>query len=249
MEKTMSTCILIIDDDPEWRGLLSVALHKAGYEVTLASTGTEALAHIQTTNFDLIILDVHLPDCDGKDLCSTVRQQQTNVPVIMISGIKKEDMDHEFALNSGADCYLKKPVSVRVVAAQVHALLRRIGVTEKNKAEKHEGGWLEVDNYLRIHLGRRLVMAGGHKVNLTPQEFKLLACLSRRPGQVIPAHQLRQAVWQDSSAADQSEDYRLKNTIKRLRQKIEPDPKRPRYVFTLRGEGYYLDFKPKPIEH
>src|SRR5690349_1658974 len=151
----MSARILVIDDDLDWLNLLSGELQKEGFEVTKASMGTQALACIQTAHFDLMILDVQLPDCEGYEICSEVRKRDEYMPIIMISGIKKELVDREVGLRIGADYYFQKPASTREIVAQVRALLRMTSALDKNKVKKNEvDDWLEVDDYLRLHLRR-----------------------------------------------------------------------------------------------
>src|SRR6185295_8324019 len=111
----MSVCILVIDDDVEWRNLLSSELQKEGFEVTKASTGAQALACLQAAHFNLMILDVQLPDREGYEICLEVRKREAYVPIIMISGIKKELVDREVGLRIGADYYFQKPVSTREI--------------------------------------------------------------------------------------------------------------------------------------
>jgi two-component system alkaline phosphatase synthesis response regulator PhoP len=231
----MNARILVVDDDLDWRNLLSGELCQAGFKVTQASTGAEALACCQVAHFDLMILDVQLPDCDGKEVCFTVRQQKDYVPIIMISGVNKEDIDQESGLDIGANHYFKKPVSTRVVVAQVRALLKMTSALKNQESND----WLEIDDYLRIHLKRHLIIKGGERVELTPQEFKLLVCLSQNMGEVVTADDLARTVWEDRLAVGKAPE-RLKGVIKRLRRKIEPDPRHPRYLLTARGDGYYL---------
>jgi len=242
----MGALILVVDDDADWRNLLSRELCQAGFEVTQAATGAEALARIQAVRLDLLILDVHLPGRNGYEVCEAVRRGKDYPPIIMISGIKMELEDREAGLRVGANCYFKKPVSAREVVAQVRSLLGMASALKNAESqEKGSDAWLEIGDYLRIHLKRRLVMTGGRKIKLTSQEFRLLAHLSQHIGQVVSANELLQKVWQDRSSIGRVEDSRLKSAIRRLRSKIEPDPEHPRYLMTVRGEGYYLCLHPK----
>lgn len=249
-ERRMSVRILVVDDDADWRNLLSGELCQAGFEVTRAATGAKALACIQAAHFDLIILDVQLPDGDGYQICSEIRKCECYVPIIMISGVKKEDVDHEFGLDSGADHYFKKPVSVRVVAAQVRAMLNMASALKNEEAaglsQPSQGSNMEVQwAPLQLDFVKGEFKRGDQRLALTALEIKLLACLSRNPGQLVTAVKLLQAGWREQSPDEKALDS-LKSAIKRLRQKIEPDSKHPRYLVTVRGVGYYLCLDPKP---
>jgi len=229
----MSARILVIDDDADWRTLLGGALQQEDFQVTEASTGSEALALIHSACFDLVILDVQLPDCEGYEVCLEIRKQNYYVPIIMISGFKKELIDREVGLRVGADYFFQKPTTPREIVAQVRALLRMASAMKKNEADD----WLEVDPYLRLHLKRRLVTAGSKMVELTAQEFDLLAYLVQRAGEPCKRDDLIDGIWGAGSAQGVS-DGALNTTIARLREKIEPDPSNPRYILTVHRRGY-----------
>lgn len=231
----MSVRILVIDDDVEWRNLLSGELQKEGFEVTKACTGAQALACLQAAHFNLMILDVQLPDREGYEICLEVRKREAYVPIIMISGIKKELVDREVGLRIGADYYFQKPVSTREIVAQIRALLRMTTALKKNENEPEE--WLEVDPGLRVHIKRRLVTADCKLVDLTPQEFDLLVYLLQHAGESCTRDDLIVGIWGAASAKGVS-DEALNTTIARLRAKIEPDPSNPRYILTVHRRGY-----------
>jgi two-component system, OmpR family, alkaline phosphatase synthesis response regulator PhoP len=247
-EKPMGALILVVDDDADWRKLLSGELCKAGFKVSQAATGAQALTCIRAAHFDLIILDVQLPDGDGYDVCAEVRQCGYYIPIIMISGVKRKLSHRALGLDKGADHYFHRPVRTREVVAQVKAMLRMTSALKNKPSKENENEsseWLKIDDDLRIHLKRRWVMVKNKKVELTPQEFNLLDYLRRNADRVVSANELLQKVWGDHSAADKGDDSRLKSAILRLRQKIEPDPKQPRYLITERGGGYYFCPTPK----
>lgn len=248
----MNARILVTDDDADWRNLLSGELCKAGFEVSQATTGAEALACLQAAHFDLIILDVQLPDCDGYEVCKEVRQRECYVPVIMISGIKRKLAHRALGLDKGADHYFHRPVRTREVVAQVRALLRMASALKKD--ETAAGPSLpppkadpEIQfDALDLDFVKGEFKRGDHSLTLTALEIKLLACLNQPAGHVLTANELLKKVWRDRLPSGKEAESRLKNAINRLRRKIEPDPKHPKYLLTARGGGYYLCLKPKP---
>jgi two-component system alkaline phosphatase synthesis response regulator PhoP len=197
------------------------------------------------------LLDVQLPDGDGYDVCAEVRQCECYIPIIMISGVKRKLAHRELGLDKGADHYFHRPVRTREVVAQVKALLRMAGALKKGEAAvglslppseatpEMQFGALDLD-FVKGEFKR-----GDRSLALTALEIKLLACLNQNAGQVLTANELLKKVWRDRSSSGKADDCRLKNAIKRLRQKIERDPKHPRYLLTARGGGYYLCLNPE----
>jgi two-component system response regulator RegX3 len=182
---------------------------------------------------DLVILDVQLPYNDGIEVCQAIRQQVGQaVGIIMISGVKMEPLDSVIGLEVCADVYMTKPFETRVLLAQMRALLRAV---RSRSANSDASGWLVMDEYLRIHLEQRRVIAGGRDVNLTRQEFAVLSHLARRPEKCCSRADLIDAVW---GAEDGVSDAALNTCVARLRAKIEPDPARPRYIASVHGVGY-----------
>jgi len=229
----MSARILVIDDDFDWRTLLGGTLKQEGFEVSEAAMGSQALTLIQAAHFDLVILDVQLPDGEGYEVCLEIRKRDCYIPIIMISGFKKEAVDRELGLRMGADHYFQKPVSTREITAQVRALLRMASAMKKNASDD----WLEVDPYLRLHIKHRQVTAAGKVIDLAPQEFDLLVYLVQHAGEPCARDDLIESVWGGASAQGVS-DEALNTTIARLRAKIEPDPGTPRYILTVQRRGY-----------
>jgi two-component system response regulator RegX3 len=230
----MSARILIIDDDDPWRLSLMDTLQREGFEVVAVPTATEALSIVQSTIFDLLILDVRLPDKDGYDVCLEIRKRPVYVPIIMVSGVKKELVDREIGLRLGADYYFEKPTDPREIVAQVRALLR---MTSALKTTSESDGWLEVDQQLRINFRRRQVMLGEKLVELSPQEFELLGYLVKHAGTPCTRDDIVDNVWGAASGEEVS-DAAINTMIARLRQKIEPDPHTPRYILTVHRWGY-----------
>ena len=230
----MNAHILIVDDDDAWRTSLSGSLKLEGFEVATAATGDQATTQIQATPFDLCILDVQLPDGEGYDLCLEIRKRRDYVPIIMISGVKRELMDREVGLRLGADRYFEKPAEPREIVAQVRALLR---MKNALRVSEEIDGWLDIDSDLRINFSRRLVAHKGELVEVSPQEFKLLAYLVRNAGLPCTRNDLMDNVW-GAFTTEEVSDAAINTMVARLRQKIEPDPRNPCYILTVHRWGY-----------
>ena len=231
----MKANLLIVDDNEGVRTSLKDYFSREGYAVTVAEDGAAALAALAQARPDLIILDVQLPDPDqdGLDVCKTIRQRMgQTVGIIMISGVKMEMLDRVVGLEVGADVYMLKPFETQVLLAQVRATLRRV---KARSTHDEASGWLIVDEYLRIHLEQRRVIAGGREVQLTLQEWALLSYLVQHPGTCCSRADLIDAVWGYEEGVS---DAALYSCIARLRAKIEPDPTHPRYIVSVHGMGY-----------
>jgi len=223
-----TTRILLVDDEQSVQTLLSYPLRKDGYHVTPALDGREALERFKESRFDLVVLDLMLPKLDGVEVCRQLRRQ-SQVPIIMLTA-KGSETDKVAGLEVGADDYITKPFSMREFRSRVKAALRR----SRMAVEPPDDGPIECDG-LRIDPGRRSVSLGGKEVGATYVEFEILSALARSPGRVLSRETLLEHVWGGS-------DYRDPRTvdvhIRHLREKIEADPKEPRYLFTVRGVGY-----------
>jgi DNA-binding response OmpR family regulator len=223
-----TTRILLVDDEQSVQTLLSYPLRKDGYHVTPALDGREALQRFKESRFDLVVLDLMLPKLDGVEVCRQLRRQ-SQVPIIMLTA-KGSETDKVAGLEVGADDYITKPFSMREFRSRVKAALRR----SRMAIEPADEGPIEQDG-LRIDPGRRAVTLSGKEVGATYVEFEILSALARSPGRVLSRETLLEHVWGDS-------DYRDPRTvdvhIRHLREKIEVDPKQPRYLFTVRGVGY-----------
>jgi DNA-binding response OmpR family regulator len=223
-----STRILLVDDEQSIQTLLSYPLRKDGYHVTSAQDGREALDRFSEARFDLVILDLMLPKLDGVEVCRQLRSR-SQVPIIMLTA-KGSETDKVAGLEVGADDYITKPFSMREFRSRVKAALRRSRmVGEPDEVEKIEQGDLEVD------YGRRMVTLRGEEVRVTYVEFEILGALARSPGRVLSRETLLEHVWGDS-------EYRDPRTvdvhIRHLREKLESEPKKPEFLFTVRGVGY-----------
>jgi DNA-binding response OmpR family regulator len=220
--------ILLVDDEQSIQTLLSYPLRKDGYHVTSALDGGEALQRFEEGRFDLVILDLMLPRLDGVEVCRQLRSR-SQVPIIMLTA-KGSETDKVAGLEVGADDYITKPFSMREFHSRVKAALRRsrmVGAAPEE--ESIERGDLKID------FGRRVVSLRGEEVRLTYVEFEILGALARSPGRVLSRETLLEHVWGDS-------EYRDPRTvdvhIRHLREKLESEPKKPEFLFTVRGVGY-----------
>ncbi|HDL85976.1 MAG TPA: response regulator transcription factor [Candidatus Acetothermia bacterium] len=224
----MNTRILIVDDEEWVCTLVGRYLEQAGYDVATAHDGEKALSKFESFRPDLIILDWMLPKLDGLEVARRVRMQ-SSVPIIMLTA-RADEMDRIEGLDGGADDYVVKPFSARELEVRARAVLRRTrGETQKQTI-------LEAGD-IRLDPARHEVKVGGKAVDLTPMEFDLLAFLLRHPGHVFTRLELLEAVrgtTYDSFARS------IDSHVKRLREKIEPDPSSPRYIQTVFGIGYKL---------
>ena len=224
----MDEQVLLVEDDASIREVAKLGLEQAGFRVTTAPDGREGLLHFRQSRFDLVVLDVMLPNLDGYEVCRQIRAE-SRVPIIMLSA-KSETVDIVVGLELGADDYVTKPFELPELVARARAAVRR------SSAEPDEPVLTRGD--LEIDPGAFLARRGGEEINLTATEFKLLLELARRPGQVFTRELLLQQVWN----YDFLGDSRLVDVaVQRLRAKVEADPKDPRMIKTVRGVGYRFD--------
>jgi DNA-binding response OmpR family regulator len=224
-----SARILLVDDEQSIQTLLSYPLRKDGYHVTSALDGSEALRRFEEGRFDLVILDLMLPQMGGVEVCRQLRSR-SQVPIIMLTA-KGSETDKVAGLEVGADDYITKPFSMREFRSRVKAALRRSRMVERAAGD---GGAIETGE-LRIDFDRRMVTLADEEIRVTYVEFEILGALARSPGRVLTRETLLEYVWGDS-------DYRDPRTvdvhIRHLREKLERDAKEPEYLFTVRGVGY-----------
>jgi len=219
--------ILIIEDEPELVRVLRDYLHKAGFQVETASRGDTGLSVWQHKRPDLVLLDLNLPGMDGLDVAREIRRQG-NTPIIMLTA-RVEETDQLIGLELGADDYITKPFSPRVVVAKVRAVLRRGG-----NAVEAPRIFRVAD--IEIDLDAHTVTRAGQLLSLTPTEFNLLAAMIAHPGRAFSRFQLLESV--QGSTAYEGYERTIDTHIKNLRAKLEPDPKKPRYIETVFGVGY-----------
>ncbi|HEB66208.1 MAG TPA: response regulator transcription factor [Chloroflexi bacterium] len=218
--------ILLIEDEPELVRVLRAYLEKSGFQVESAYRGDTGLSLWQHKRPDLVILDLNLPGMDGLDVAREIRRQG-NTPIIMLTA-RVEESDQLIGLELGADDYITKPFSPRIVVARVRALLRR-AQGGSTPARILRAADLEID------LDAHTVTRGGQEIPLTPTEFDLLVTLAEQPGRAFKRLQLLEAL---QGAAYAGYERTVDAHIKNLRAKLEPDPKHPRYIETVFGVGY-----------
>ena len=220
--------ILIVEDDEDTAEVVCTLLQQAGYDAATVDLGEVALGEIAENSPNLVLLDIDLPDMSGIDILKAVRMK-SQLPMIVLSGYGK-DKDRVIALEAGADDYMSKPFSPEELVARVRALLRRVDWTPR--PETH----LRVDE-LELDMPRRLVHVSGVREHLTPIEYGILVTLMRDAGTVVTHDELLESVWGDQYRDDYSV---LRVNISRLRHKIEENPRRPKYIVTVPGQGYWM---------
>ena len=218
--------VLVIDDEPQIRKFLDISLRAQGYQVALAANGEEGLTSLATQGADLVILDIGLPDKDGHEVLSELRQW-SQAPVIMLT-VRAGEAEKVAALDAGANDYVTKPFGVQELMARVRGLLRQ------HAAEGQETLPVFDDGNLRIDLSRREVHLGGEPVSLTRKEYTLLALLLHHAGRVVTQPQLLKEVW---GPTHQHDTHYLRILVGKLRQKLGDEAATPKYIATEPGVG------------
>ena len=227
--------ILIVDDEPQIRRVMRTTLTSHGYSVVEAASGEEALEKLRAERPDLIILDVNMPGISGLEACAEIRTS-SDVPIIMLT-IRNTERDKVQALDAGADDYVVKPFGVQELMARIRAALRRSAPGDATPA------FLTDD--LKIDFDKRAVTVKNNPVRLTPKELELLRHLVANQGKTLAHRRLLQAVW----GPDYGEETEyLRVFINQLRKKIEPDPRKPRYIHTEPWVGYKFN-PPQATDH
>jgi len=222
----MSHRILIVDDDPSIRRLLAMTLAFSGFMTESASTAKEGLKKGADEHFDLILLDLGLPDMSGVQFLERYRQDE-ETPVIVVSAIHDE-ADKIAALNAGADDYVTKPFNTDELIARIKANLRRIPPAQERSS-------ILIVGEMRMDIANRIVSIEDELIKLTPKEFKLLRVFMENQGKALTHAWLLKAIW---GIGYQHETHYLRVFINQLRQKIETDPARPKWIITETGIGY-----------
>ncbi|OBR94839.1 MULTISPECIES: response regulator transcription factor [Clostridium] len=230
MEKEI---VLVVDDEKEIRDLVEIYLVNEGYKVLKASNGLEALQISSDNEVDLVILDVMMPKMDGIEVCMRIRKSK-NMPIIMLSA-KSQDLDKILGLTTGADDYVVKPFNPLELVARVKSQLRRY--KRLNIPKKVDQEVIEVDD-LVINTKNHQVKVGNKDVKLTPREFEILELLSSNRGVVFSIEKIYESVWkQDFFESDNT----VMVHIRKIREKIEENPRRPRFIKTIWGVGYKVE--------
>jgi len=228
----MSKKVLIVEDNKDIAHLVSIHLADLNYAFDIADDGRKGLSLGLTDKYDLIILDLMLPEIDGIQVCRELRTQNINTPILMLTA-KSSELDRVLGLEIGADDYLTKPFSIRELMARVKAIFRRADsmVKSTNEPEKSE---LRIGNLL-LDISRRKVEFEGIDIELTAKEFDLLWYFAHNPGRVFTRAQLLDRIW---GYSHEGYEHTVNSHINRLRSKFEKDPANPVYILTVWGVGY-----------
>ena len=222
--------ILVVDDEKVMVKGIRFNLENEGYEVDVGYNGREAVDKARATDYDLIILDLMMPELDGLEACMEIRAFST-VPIIMLTA-RSEDHDKLLGFEYGADDYITKPFNILEVKARIKALLRRASTVRKQEDNRLSGGGLTIDT------ASRRTWKEGQAVELTAREFDLLELLMKNPGRVYSREQLLDLVW----GYEYTGEYRMVDVhIRRIREKVEADPANPELLRTKWGVGYYFN--------
>jgi len=227
--------ILIVEDHEDINALITLNLETLNYQVTRCEDGLDGLKKAQQGDFDLIVLDIMLPNMDGLQICQTLRSKGIYTPILMLTA-KKTEADRVVGLEVGADDYLTKPFSVLELQARVKALLRRVAFHKRDDQDEseEEGDELRFDNLI-IRKTKRDIIVDGKTMSLTAKEFDLLLYMANFPGHVFSREQLLNAVW---GYHHSGYEHTVNSHINRLRAKLEHDPSKPKFVLTVWGIGY-----------
>ena len=224
---------LIVEDSREIAALVKLHLRDVQCEADIAADGRRGLELASGRRYDLVVLDLMLPEMDGLAVCRAIRNLPGYVPILMLTA-KSTELDRVLGLEMGADDYLAKPFSVRELQARVKALFRRVEALSASTDPTDEDDTIE-RGPLRIETGKRRVDIDGREIVLTAREFDLLAHFARHPGQVFNRARLLDQVWGHNH---EGYEHTVNSHINRLRAKIEHDPSKPEFILTVWGVGY-----------
>ncbi|GLC32090.1 response regulator transcription factor [Clostridium omnivorum] len=225
--------VLIVDDEKEIRDLVEIYLKNEGYNTLKAETGVDALNILEHTTVDLIVLDIMMPKMDGIQACMKIREEK-NMPIIMLSA-KSQDMDKINGLITGADDYMTKPFNPLELMARIKSQLRRY--KRLNVQHYNDVDVIEVDD-LFINIATHEVKIDGIEVKLTPREFDILELLARNRGMVFSIEKIYERVWKEEFLES---DNTVMVHIRKIREKIEKDSRKPKYIKTVWGVGYKIE--------
>lgn len=225
---------LVVDDEKLIVKGIKFSLEQDDYEVDVAYDGKEALKMAKEKEYDIVLLDVMLPEMDGMEVCQAIREF-SEMPIIMLTA-KGTDMDKILGLEYGADDYITKPFNILEVKARIKAVIRRN--SKKSKSVDKNERIIEISD-LKLDLDSRRVFEKDKEINLTAKEFDILELLTQNPDKVYSREQLLSIVW--GNKLHEAGDVRTVDVhVRRLREKIEPNPSEPKYIHTKWGVGYYF---------
>lgn len=230
----MSQRILIVEDEVDLANLIEITLKNAGFSVSKANDGKEGLNLALSSQFDLIMLDIMLPNVDGLEICRQIRLTDPSTPIMMLTA-RDTETDRIMGLNMGADDYLTKPFSIRELEARIKAMLRRAQVNTQSNSTSKELKFGE----LIIEPERHKVSFNNNVIELTSTEFDLIHFLARNPGQVFSRSQLLDSVWGYNHVGY---EHTVNSHINRLRSKLEACNDLPKVVHTIWGVGYKFEY-------
>ena len=228
--------ILIVEDDKEIREAIEIYLRNQGYTVFQAADGVEGLEKIRQEEIHLAIVDVMMPRMDGITMVMRLREMKCEIPVIMLSA-KSEEVDKIMGLNMGADDYVTKPFTTMELLARVNSHLRRYGKFLEALGEKKQDEKIYVIGGLELNEEAVEVSVDGKQVKLTPLEFKILLLLMKNPGRVFSAEEIYERVWNEQAINTDT----IMVHIRKIREKIEVNPREPKYLKVVWGVGYKID--------
>ncbi|AOK92620.1 MULTISPECIES: response regulator transcription factor [Paenibacillus] len=225
--------ILLVDDEPEIIKLMQIYLENEGYRLLMARDGLEALEQVSRESIDVMVLDVMMPNMDGVEACMKIRETE-HFPIIMLSA-KGQDMDKITGLSVGADDYVTKPFSPLELVARIKSQLRRVRkYTHSSPALEHE----MILDELTINSATHEITLAGESIKLTPREFAIVELLARNRGQVLSMEQIYEKVWKEQYLESNNT---LMVHVRKIREKIETDPRKPKYLKTVWGIGYKME--------
>ena len=239
MSAEIKTNVLVVDDDKEIVGAIAALLEREGYNIYKAYDGLMALDMVMSNDIHLMLIDVMMPNMDGLSAIMRIRETK-NIPIIVLSA-KTEDTDKVVGLSVGADDYMSKPYNPMELVARVKSGLRRymhFGAFSSNNTKADNNGNVITVGGLELYLKEKKLLVDGEYVKLTATEFKILELLMRNPGRIYSAEEIYEKVWNE-------EGYGVENTvmvhIRHIREKVEINPKEPRYIKVVWGLGYKLE--------
>jgi DNA-binding response OmpR family regulator len=225
-----SLSILVVDDESDLRDMLTRSFSREGHRVTAVADGRSAIDRASTEQFDIVLLDIALgPGPDGYEVCRTLRARRNVVPIIMLTALDSE-ADAVLGLEAGGDDYVTKPFGLAELRSRIRAVLRRAG-------NRSLGAELLTVGPITLDRAQREVTVEGRSIRLTFSEFELLDALMADPGRLLNRQELLRAIWGDSAYRD---PRAIDVHIRHLREKLEPEPEKPKYILTVRGAGYRL---------